>query len=359
MDEEPQRSSPSQQPVREKYDALLLVAFGGPERPEDVLPFLEHVTRSRRVPRDRLLQVAEHYRHFGGVSPLNEQVRELMVAVRRELDAHGIGLPIYWGNRNWHPFLADTVRRMKEEGIRRALAFVLSAYSSYSGCRQYLDALAAAREAGGPEAPAIDKIRVFYNHPDFIEANADRLRDAIRRLPPDARDRLQVAFTAHSLPQDMADASNYRLQVEETARLTAEAVGVPADRWELVFQSRSGRPTDPWLEPDITDHLRRLARRGVRHVVLAPIGFLSDHLEVSYDLDHEAGALCQQLGLAMVRSGTVGTHPAFVRMIRALIEERISGAEKKAIGRFGPHHDVCPPDCCPASGVARRPPAVS
>ena len=238
------------------------------------------------------------------------------------------------------------------------MAFVLSAYSSYSGCRQYLEALAAARDAVGPDAPAIDKIRVYYNHPDFIEANAERLREAITRLPADDTSPCHVAFTAHSLPQAMADASDYVQQLEETARLTAEAVGVPADRWKLVYQSRSGRPTDPWLEPDIADHLRRLAERGVRHVVVAPIGFLSDHLEILYDLDHEAAGLCQQLGLAMVRSGTVGTHPAFVRMIRTLVEERISGAERKAIGRFGPHHNVCPPDCCPASGAARRPQAA-
>lgn len=333
------------------YDALLIVGFGGPEKPDDVMPFLENVTRGKPVPQERLLDVAEHYQHFGGVSPINQQVRDLIHVLRPELIQRGIDLPIFWGNRNWHPLLTEAVEAMVDVGIQRVLAFVLAGFSSYSSCRQYRENIEAARQAAGPAAPQIDKVRVFFNHPDFIEATADRTANALARLPTEGCESAHVAFTAHSIPLLMADNCQYAAQLTETARLVAERIGIPADRWRLVYQSRSGRPTDPWLEPDILDHLRALKEQSVSQVVIAPIGFLSDHIEVLYDLDEEAAKLAQVLGLTMVRAGTVGTHPKFVAMIVDLIAERLateSGTtcERRAIGSFGPNHDVCPEDCC-------------
>ena len=331
------------------YDAILVVAFGGPERREDVMPFLENVVRGRNVPRERLLEVAEHYEHFGGVSPLNAQVRELISVLQPELERRGIDRPIYWGNRNWHPFLADTLREMTAAGVRRALALVLAAYSSYSSCRQYRENIEDARQAAGAGAPAVDKVRVFYNHPDFVAANADRLRESLGQFPVEQRREVHVAFTAHSIPQSMADRCDYARQLTETGRLVAEESGIAADRWQLVYQSRSGRPQDPWLEPDICDHLDSLHGAGVRELVIAPIGFLSDHLEVLYDLDDEARRRADELGVRMVRAATVGTHPRFVSMLGELIAERINDdAPRRAVGQFGPSHDVCPADCCPA-----------
>lgn len=330
------------------YDALLIVSFGGPEKTEDVLPFLENVTRGRNIPRERLLEVAEHYYHFGGKSPINEQCRELIAALRSE-----VPLPIYWGNRNWHPFLSDAIRQMRNDGIRNALAFVTSAYSSYSSCRQYRENIAAAQAEVGNEAPNIDKLRVFYNHPGFIEASADRVRQAreqfLRNEP------IRLVATAHSIPCSTAETSDYEKQLRETARLVAEAAGL--EEWDLVYQSRSGPPTQPWLGPDVLDHLRAIKEQGVGNVIVAPLGFLSDHLEVLYDLDVEAVRLSKTLGLNMVRAKTVGTHPVFIRTIRELIAERMSGAAKLAIGCFGPNHDSCPADCCPPPSRAGRPPA--
>ena len=336
------------------YDALLIVGFGGPEGRDQVIPFLENVLRGRDVPRARLLEVAEHYDHFGGVSPLNDQVRALIAALRPELDRHGIALPIYWGNRNWHPLLPDSLRAMTAAGVRRALAIVLAAYSSYSSCRQYREDIQRARDAVGPDAPPVDKVRVFYNHPEFIAANADRVCEALGSVPADRRDTVRVAFTAHSIPAAMARGCAYEDQLAEACRLVAEAVGVGPDRWRLVYQSRSGRPTDPWLEPDILDHLADLHDEGVRDVVVHPIGFLSDHIEVLYDLDEEARAASERLGLNMVRSATVGTHPRFVAMLGELIRERLDpSAARRALGPFGPSHDVCPDDCCPPPARTR------
>lgn len=333
-----------------QYDSILIVGFGGPERREDVIPFLENVTRGRNIPRERLLEVAEHYDHFGGVSPINAQVRELIVALRVECDRAGIGLPIYWGNRNWHPMLADTMAEMTAAGCRRSLAVVLAAYSSYSSCRQYREDIERARAAVGDAAPAVDKIRVFYNHPLFIAANADRVRDAVDSIgAANGHSQPHLAFTAHSIPLSMARNCDYERQLTETCRLIAEAVGVEPARWQLVYQSRSGRPQDPWLEPDILDHLRDLKARGVHDVVIHPVGFLSDHMEVLFDLDEEARQLSDELGLNMVRSGTVGVHPAFVAMLRSLIQERIAespGTERPAAGEYGASHDVCPELCC-------------
>ncbi len=334
--------------MSDSYDALLLVSFGGPEAPDEVMPFLENVLRGKNVPRERMLEVAEHYQRFGGVSPINEQNRRLIAALESELAEHGPKLPIYWGNRNWRPLLADTLRQMAADGVRRALAFVTSAYSSYSGCRQYREDVARAQQEVGPEAPQVDKLRVFFNHPGFIEPMVASVRACFDRFPAAERDRVTTLFTAHSIPTAMADNCRYAAQLAEACRLVAEGTDVPADRWELVYQSRSGPPSQPWLEPDVCDRIEELHSAGRLHgVVLAPIGFISDHLEVLYDLDCAARELCGRLGIPVERAATVGTHARFVKMIRELVVERISGAtERPALGQLGPSHDVCPADCC-------------
>jgi ferrochelatase len=325
----------------QSYDALLLVSFGGPERAEDVIPFLENVLRGRNVPRERLLEVAEHYYRFGGKTPINEQNRALIAALTREFADSGPPMPIYWGNRNWHPLLPDTLRQMSADGVRRALAFVTSAFSSYSGCRQYRENLETAREPGFPE---IDKLRVFYNHPGFIEAMVEGCRVALAELPE-----AYLTFTAHSIPVSMAQTSRYTEQLQESCRLIASGLG--REQWRLVYQSRSGAPGQPWLEPDIGDYLRSL--KGVKDVVIAPVGFLSDHMEVLFDLDTEARQISESLGIRMRRAATVGVHPKFVSMIRDLVLERTEGAPRLALGDLGPSHDVCAIDCCPAP--KRRP----
>ena len=335
-------------------DAILLLSFGGPDQPEDVMPFLENVLRGRNVPRERMLEVAEHYYQFGGRSPINDRNRALIAALRKVLAAEGPDLPVYWGNRNWHPLLVDTLRQMTADGVRRAFAFVTSAYSSYSGCRQYLEDLARAREAVGPGTPEVLKLRVFYNHPGFIEPMAERVRTAFERLPAERRETAALAFTAHSVPVAMAETSRYVEQVEEACRLVADRAGRRSYR--LVYQSRSGAPGQPWLGPDVLEYLRELAGAGsARDLVLAPIGFISDHMEVVYDLDTEARQLCGELGLNMVRAETVGADPRFAAMIRELVLERLGDAPKLALGQFGPCHDVCADDCCPAPSMARRP----
>ena len=341
------------------YDALLVVSFGGPEAPDEVLPFLENVLRGRNVPRERMLQVAHHYELFGGVSPINGQNRALINALKEELDANQLNLPIYWGNRNWHPLLADTLREMKQDGIRRALAFVTSAYSSYSGCRQYREDIERARESVGVGAPQVDKLRAFCNHPGFVAPNVENLRVALARIPYERRRAAHVAFTAHSIPLSMASACDYQAQLLETCRLAAEGAGHA--RWQLVFQSRSGSPAQPWLEPDICDHLRELKRAGATDVVVAPVGFISDHMEVLYDLDTEAQQVAQEIELNMIRAATVGTHPTFVRMIRELISERMtSDPVRPALGARGASHDTCPADCCSmGAGAGGGRPAAS
>ena len=332
------------------HDAVLVTSFGGPERDEDVLPFLENVLRGKNVPRARMLEVAEHYYHFGGRSPINDQNRELITALGSELRQAGIELPVYWGNRNWHPFLADTLRQMRADGVRRALAFATSAFSSHSGCRQYLEDIARARGEvtadGKGEAPVVDKVRVFFNHPGFIETVTARVEDAFAKVPPERRSGARLLYTAHSIPTSTATGSRYVPQLEEACRLVSKSLGRAGD--PLVWQSRSGPPTQPWLEPDILSALRDLRSQGVADVVVMPIGFISDHMEVLYDLDTAAAAVCGEIGLHMVRAGTPGVHPRFIRMIRELIEERVSERPERAtVGALAPWPDTCPPDCCP------------
>jgi protoporphyrin/coproporphyrin ferrochelatase len=338
------------------YDAVLVVSFGGPESREDVIPFLETVLRGRNVPRERLLVVADHYYHFEGKSPINQQTRELIAALQQELRRNGPALPIYWGNRNWHPFLPDTLRKMKEDGIRRAIAFVTSAYSSYSGCRQYREDIARAQATVGPGAPEVDKLRAFFNHPAFVEAIVERVRDARLAVPEQAQENVQIVYTAHSIPLSMANTSDYVRQLEEVRRLVSSALGQENDA--LVYQSRSGAPGQLWLEPDILDYLREVKARNLASaVVLAPISFISDHMEVLYDLDVEARQLCDSLGLPMTRAKTVGVHPKFIGMIRELILERMNPqSDRRASGSLGPRTDSCAENCCHAPQTHGRPP---
>ncbi|MCX6365751.1 MAG: ferrochelatase [Armatimonadetes bacterium] len=316
------------------YDALLVLSFGGPEGPDDVIPFLQNVTAGRNIPAERLAEVAEHYQHFGGISPINAQNRALIAALK----ASDFPLPIYFGNRNWHPFVTDTVAQMKADGIKNALAFVTSAFSSYSGCRQYREDIAKAREAVGDGAPEFGKIRVFYNHPLFIEVMAERVNEALSQLPHGSR----VVFTAHSIPIGMARGCDYEAQLTEAAGLIAEACGV--ENFDLAYQSRSGPPQVPWLEPDILDYLHGLNAPGV---AVVPLGFVSDHMEVLYDLDHEAKHLAEELGISFVRAATAGTHPKLIQMIHELVNERQSDSPiRLTVGTRGPNPDVCRENCC-------------
>ena len=335
-----------------RYDAVLLVSFGGPERREEVLPFLENVVRGRAVPRERLLQVAEHYYACGGKSPINDQNRALVSALRTELAARGPDLPVYWGNRNWRPLLPDTIREMARDGVQRAIAFVTSAFSSYSSCRQYRENIADAREQACSSAPEVDKIRPFFNHPAFIRSMADRVSDSLMEFAGSPEPSMRVIYTAHSIPRVMAETSAYVAQLEEAARLVSEQAGV--NSWELAFQSRSGPPSQPWLEPDICDRLRELGESGVSRVSVVPIGFLSDHIEVLHDLDDEAAAVARERGMEFARARTVGIHPRFVAGIRDLISERTEGGEERsAVGAMPASPDVCPMDCCPRPAMPR------
>jgi len=359
-----------------EYDAFLLVSFGGPEGPADVMPFLENVTRGRGVPRDRLAEVARHYDLFGGVSPINQQCRDLLTAIGKDFAAAGLDLPLYWGNRNWHPYLTGTVAQMAADGVRHAIAFVTSAYGSYSGCRQYLDDIEAARAQAGPGAPRIDKIRHFFNHPGFIATVAQAARAAIGQLPAGVADDAWLVFTAHSVPEAMAAASGptgglYPAQLAEAARLVAGELARAEGRerhWRLAYQSRSGPPSVPWLGPDIGDQLSELSASGAAAVVVIPVGFVSDHMEVLFDLDTEAAGLARRLGLPMVRAATPGTDHRFVSMITELVNERgwarSAGAGKAerggqraqapVLGSLPVAPDYCPNDCCRLP-AARRP----
>ncbi|WP_327293153.1 ferrochelatase [Streptomyces sp. NBC_01198] len=363
----PGNTAPGTDPA--PYDALLLLSFGGPEGPDDVLPFLENVTRGRGIPRERLKEVGRHYFLFGGVSPINAQNRDLLDALRKDFAEHGLDLPVFWGNRNWAPYLTDTLREMSDAGHRRVLVLATSAYASYSGCRQYRENLAASLAelaAEGRMVPQVDKLRHYFNHPGFVEPMAEATLAALAALPPAVRDGARLAFTTHSIPTAAADTSGpveghgdggaYVAQHLDTARLVAGAVraadGVERP-WQLVYQSRSGAPQIPWLEPDICDHLEEVRAEGAAAVVMVPIGFVSDHMEVKYDLDTEAAAKAQELDLPVSRAATVGADPRFAAAVRDLVLERAAterGAApvRCALGALGPSHDICPAGCCPA-----------
>jgi ferrochelatase len=313
------------------FDALLVVSFGGPEKREDVLPFLENVLRGKNVPRERMLEVAEHYYHFGGRSPINDQNKQLIAALEQEFKNHGVKMPIYWGNRNWHPLLPDTLKQMQSDGIRHAAALATSAFGSYSGCRQYREDIARAQQASGTEGVVIAKLPNFWDRPEFIEAITDRVRDAMAMLP----NAEQLIFTAHSIPMSMADESPYVRQLKEASERVAAACGM--SNWNLVYQSRSGPPSQPWLEPDVCEYLREQHAAGVRSVILCPIGFMSDHMEVLYDLDTEALAVCAELGMKMVRAGTAGSHPKLISMVRDMV---LNAATSPVLS-------YCEPGCCP------------
>ena len=341
------------------YDALFFVSFGGPEGPDDVIPFLENVTRGRGVPPERLREVAKQYDLFGGKSPINDQNRALIAALEQELERKGPRLPIYFGNRHWAPTLEDALSEMAADGVKRALAFFTSAYSSYSGCRAYLEDIEKARAQLGVSAPTVHKLRAFWNHPGFVEPLTANVQAALAEIPEARRGDAAVAFTAHSVPVSMAESSDYLLQLREVAAwITSELQ--PSVPTELVFQSRSGPPTQPWLEPDILDHLDALKAQGVQDVVIAPIGFVSDHMEVKFDLDTQARERAEELGLGMVRAKTVGTAPAFVSMVAELIRERCEpGAEPRWLGSAGPRRVPCAEGCCPAPKRPTRPPAAA
>jgi protoporphyrin/coproporphyrin ferrochelatase len=339
------------------YDAFLLLSFGGPEGPDDVMPFLENVTRGRGVPADRLAEVAEHYYAAGGISPINQQCRDLLAAIR----AAGLDLPLYWGNRNWQPLLADTVRQMAADGVRNAIAFTTSAYSSYSACRQYQDDIERAVAEVGPTAPRVGKIRPYFNHPGFIEPFVANTEAALATLPDEVRSRARLVFTAHSVPVGMAAASGsvsagtarpavaggrYAVELSEAARLISERVRGGSLGHDLVFQSRSGPPGQPWLEPDVCDHIRSLAKDGADAVVVVPVGFVSDHMEVVHDLDVAAAETAASLGLPFARAAAPGSSARFAEMVCELIGERTSGAPPAALGDMGPAAAVCPADCC-------------
>ena len=331
------------------YDAVVIVSFGGPEGPSEVEPFLANVTAGRNVGAERLAAVARQYQHFGGVSPINAQCRRLRAALAGRLAAAGYDLPVYWGNRNWVPYLADTVAEMAAAGHRRALAVVTSAYSSHSGCRQYLDDIEAARAAVGAGAPAIDKVRAYYDHPGFVSPFIDTVVAARRSLPEVLRPEARLVFTAHSIPEAMAAGCDYESQLDETARLVATGAGF--DAWTMAWQSRSGPASVPWLEPDVNKCLEQLSRdQGVEAVVLAPIGFVTDHMEVMWDLDVVAASTAGALGVRLARAVTPGTGPddRFVAMWQELIAERLEpGSARRALGRLGVGPDACPAGCCP------------
>jgi ferrochelatase len=336
------------------FDALLFLSFGGPEGADDVMPFLRNVTRGRGIPEERLEEVASHYQRLGGISPINAQNRALIAALEAEFAANGIELPIYWGNRNWKPYVADAVRRMRGDHVKRALVFATSATTSFSGCRQYRNDMKQARVVAGDGAPELVKLRHYFDHPGFIAANVDHVRLALDSLPAADRHNARLVFTAHSIPETMNDQSGpeanglYRKQHLETARLvTALVQGVDAP-FDLVWQSRSGPPQVPWLGPDINDHLKSLAGQGVRAVVVCPTGFVSDHVEVIWDLDTEARETADEVGLTFARAATAGTHPGFVTAIRELVQEQLDGGEPKFLGSLGLCGIDCPVGCCPS-----------
>lgn len=354
-------TSPTATPDRfDPYDALLILSFGGPDRPDEVIPFLENVTRGRGIPAERLDEVAAHYFALGGSSPINDQNRLLVANLQRKMAETGSSIPVYWGNRNWHPYLTDELARMRDDGVTRAAVFVTSAYDSYSGCRQYREDLARAVAEVGPGVPKVDRLRLCFDHPGFILANADGVVGALGDLSPEAAEHARIVYVTHSIPTTMAQTSGpsggayvaqHEAVAEEVTNLVSERIGRTPE-YDLVYCSRSGGPHTPWLEPDINDHLEVLAAQGVQAVVIAPIGFLSDHMEVVYDLDTEALATAARLGISAARAATAGTHPDFVATVIDLLLERAAVERgepviRATIGPPGPVPDVVPATCCP------------
>lgn len=328
------------------YDAIIVVSFGGPEGEEEVMPFLENILKGRSIPQQRMIQVAQHYFHFGGISPINGQNRQLIQALKQQMQNQGLGdLNIYWGNRNWAPYLEDTIQQMTKDGVSKALAYVTSAYSSYSSCRQYLENIEQARLNVGPRAPRIEKLRPFYNHPGFIKANVANLVEALNQLPLDLQSCAHVVFTAHSIPTEMASASSYEKQLRQTAELCIIQANLK-NNFSLAYSSRSGPPSQSWLEPDIVDHLEDLHNQGVRAVIMSPIGFVSDHMEVRYDLDVEAMQKADKLSIVATRAKTVGSNPLFIGTILDLIKEKTNDKEPKFLGPTTTISDFCSEQCC-------------
>jgi ferrochelatase len=351
------------------YDALLVVSFGGPEKPEDVVPFLENVTRGRGIPRERLEEVGEHYFQLGGRSPLNDLNRDFVAAVEEDLRGNGVDLPVYWGNRNWDPYLTDALGQMAKDGVERAVCFLTSAYSSYSGCRQYRENLAdAVAEVDG--APTLDRVRHYFNHPGFVEPMVDATLAALADLPAKARGDARLLFVTHSIPVSMNDASGrggsraqtgsdgaggaYLAQHESVAAEITERIRQHTGHRfpsEVVFCSRSGPPEVPWLGPDVNVRIQHASRHGVPAVVVVPIGFVADHMEVVYDLDTEARATAEEAGIAFARAATAGVDPRFVAMVRDLVLERAAAARdedpsRPVVGTLAPSWDLCPAGCC-------------
>jgi ferrochelatase len=353
------------------YDAIVLAGFGGPEGQDDVIPFLRNVTRGRGIPDERLEEVAHHYRHFGGVSPINEQNRVLKAALEAELASRGIDLPVLWGNRNWDPYLRDALVEAHERGFTRLIGLATSAYSSYSSCRQYREDFAMALdETGLGDSLQIDKVRQFFDHPGFVEPFVDGLRSAVAEFVERGIDRgaIRILFSTHSIPSGDADRSGprdrgfgeggaYAAQHRAVAEVVVREAGTDIP-WQLVYQSRSGPPTQPWLEPDVNDVIAGFASEGVEAVVIVPLGFVSDHMEVLWDLDTEATETAERHGIAALRTPTPGTHPAYVRGLVDLVLERINGtptADRPAVTALGPWYDVCRPGCCENARLGFKP----
>ena len=349
-------------------DALLLLSFGGPEGPDDVMPFLENVTRGRGIPRERLESVAEHYLHFGGVSPITAINRALIEQITAELDARGENLPVYFGNRNWHPLVEDTVAAMAADGIRRAAVFSTSAWGGYSGCAQYQEDIVRARAAVGAEAPVLVKLRQYFDHPLLVEMFAEAIAEAVTRLPEPLRDQARLVFTAHSIPMRAVDRCGpglYPRQVGYSSSLVAAAAGVTD--YDVVWQSRSGPPQVPWLEPDVADHLSVLAEQGTKAVVVCPIGFVADHIEVIWDLDNELAEHARELGVAVSRATTPNSQPRFAQLALSLLDEargglppaRVAGPEPVPGYGSSVNGRYCTADCAASAAAAAqgRPPS--
>lgn len=327
------------------FDAFFFVSFGGPEGPDDVMPFLDNVLRGKNVPEERKQGVAQHYLSFGGVSPINAQNRELIQKLEKAFEKNDIDLPIYWGNRNWNPTIQESLESMKTDGKKHALAYFTSAFSSYSGCRQYRENIAYAQEQVGQGAPEVSKLRMYFNHPLFIQSIVENMQKAYQRLLQNNFDRIYVLFTAHSIPISMSDNCDYVKQLNEACLLVSKASGF--SDFKLVYQSRSGPPQVPWLEPDVCDELTHVKEKGFDGVLVCPIGFVSDHMEVIYDLDHEAKQKAEKLELGFERASAAGHNDLFVDMIVELVKERLDeSVEKRSVGQLGPWHDECPVDCC-------------